>query len=336
MDNIYLQKRTQILRALRDFFAQKGFDEVDTPIMQISPGLEIHQVAFETHLIEPFGQQTGVRYLHTSPEFAMKKLLARGMDKIYQVCHTFRNEERGPCHSPEFLMLEFYQTHADYNTLMDLTEELIRHCAKSVGTEEVFFGDKTCFLTGPWERLTVAQAFLRYAAIDLMATLPDTPTDEPDPTLLREQAVLQGISCNENDRWEDIFFRIMLEKVEPHLGDKKPTLLYDYPICLGALARAKPTNPLIAERVEVYIAGVELGNGYSELLDADVYLSRFHYVQKMQQLLYHRQYPIDDDFIAAMRRGMPPCTGIAIGMDRLFMLLSHAPDIASVQFIPCL
>ena len=331
----YLQQRLKIIKTIRSFLDEQGFWEVDTPALQKSPGLEIHQAAFETTLIEPFHQDDKIRYLHTSPEFAMKKLLVEGMDKIYQIAHAYRNEERGPTHNPEFLMLEFYITHKDYTYLMPLTEDLIKACARAVNCRTVSFQGVTCDLEKPWLYLTVQEAFQKYAGIDLNATLPKEPTDEPPPEKLRAEAEKTGLSTHPSDRWEDIFFRIMLEKVEPNFGKGVPTVLYDYPIALGALARAKPGNPLIAERFEVYIAGVELGNGYSELTDAATYRSRFEYVQKMQQTLYNRLYPIDEDFMDAMERGMPESTGIAIGVDRLIMLLTGALCIQDVQFIDC-
>lgn len=329
----HLKNRIKIIQEIRTFFFEAGFLEVDTPALQISPGLEIHQCAFETTLSTPFQQKSQTLYLHTSPEFAMKKLLVEGLSKIYQITHAFRNEEEGRFHNPEFSMLEFYITQEDYFYLMDFTESLIKHCAKAINIQSIKFDHTFCNLSTPWERITVQEAFQKYAHIDLMATLPSYPTQEPNPTLLRKEAEKINIRTSNHDTWEDVFFRIMLDKIEAHLGKEKPTILYDYPIVLGALARAKKTNPLIAERFEIYIAGIELGNGYSELTDPDEYIQRFQYTQKMQKKLYNRIYPIDETFISALKKGLSPCTGIAIGIDRLVMLLSQASCIQEVLWL---
>lgn len=325
--------RQVIFKTIRMYFEEADFLEVDTPIMQISPGLEVHLKAFQTTYDNPVGDSERF-YLHTSPEFTMKKLITAGLPRIFQLCKTFRNEGLSATHQPEFTMLEWYRRGCDYTAIMDDTESLVRRCAKACGATLLRHGNRTSDPFRPWERLTIAEAFQKYTGIDIMATIPDEPSLEPDPTKLRQAAEKIGIHCYDSDRWEDIFFRIMLNEIEDKLGDGVPTILYEYPTCLGALARKKPDNPRVVERFEAYVCGVELCNAFSELTDPDEQLRRFTYDMDMKQKLYGERYPIDDDFMTALRYGMPDCAGNAIGVDRLIMLITGADKITDVQWAP--
>ena len=337
---IYAQKRTilaqreRIFRTIRSFFERRGFTQVQTPILQVCPGMEVHIKTFATELLPPFDTAGQPRYLHTSPELSMKKLLVAGEQKIFQLCPTFRNAEEGDTHFPEFTMLEWYRIGTTYKKMMQDTIALVHACAKAVGCDTAVYQDKCNPLFEPWEKLTVAEAFKKYAHIDLWRTLPAEPTLEPDPKPLRKEAQKQGIHCSESDRFEDIFFRIMFAKIEPHLGEKVPTILYDYPTCLGALARKSPKNPLVCERFEAYVCGVELCNAFSELTDPDEQEQRFLYDQAMQEKLYGTRTPIDADFLAALKQGIPDCSGNAVGVDRLVMLLTGQSDIHDVLWVP--
>lgn len=329
-----LKKRAQIIEAVRQFFISRDFLEVETPILQISPGLEPHLKAFQTALVEPFGQDDRTMYLHTSPEFTMKKLLAAGLPRIFQMARVFRNEERSKHHHPEFIMLEWYRANCDYTTLMDDTVELVRACADSCGVKKLKGDGVECDPFVEWEKISVAEAVRKYAGFDLMATLPEKPSLEPDPAPLAEQAKKIGIETSPDDRWDDIYFRIAYEKIEPHLGlDGRPTILYDYPVCMAALSRRKPSDERLAERFEVYASGIELANAFSELTDAKEQRERFEHDMDLKEKLYGERYPIDEDFIAAVA-AMPPAAGIAVGIDRLVMLITGARRIEDVLWAP--
>ncbi|HLY57549.1 MAG TPA: EF-P lysine aminoacylase EpmA [Stellaceae bacterium] len=327
----FLDARARITSAVRDWFAGEGFTEVDTPALQVSPCMEPHLQAFATMLETPEGERVP-RYLHTSPEFAMKKLLVGGMERIYQLGHVFRNRERAAAHAPEFTMLEWYRAGAPLAALVDDCAALLWLACTAAGTSTLAFGEHACDPTAPVEILTVAEAFQLHCGIDLLATAPDPA--QPDLALLAAAAAPLGIRPHGGDRWEDLFFRLMLERVEPRLGIGRATALCEYPISMAALARPKPEDPRVAERFELYACGVELANGFGELTDAAVQRARFEADMDLRELLYGERYPIDEDFLAALCCGMPDSSGIALGFDRLVMLASGAPDIASVQWLP--
>lgn len=326
--------RQTVIRAIRHFFEDELFDEVETPAIQVCPGMEVHLKAFETRLDSFFDASSAIRYLHTSPELSMKKLLVAGCDKIYQLCHTYRNEEDGQTHLPEFLMLEWYRCNTTYEQMMQDTIDIVRQATSACQKKELRFENRTSDPFEPWQKLTICDAFALYANIDLTSCLPETADLEPNPDKIRNEAVKIGIQCSDSDRFEDIFFRIMLDKIEPFLGDGVPTILYDYPTCLGALARRKPTDERFVERFEVYACGVELCNAFSELTDATEQKTRFLHDQKMKLDLYGQTYPIDEDFLNALAYGMPNCSGNALGVDRLVMLISGASNIHDCVWIP--
>ncbi|MBR6411969.1 MAG: EF-P lysine aminoacylase GenX [Alphaproteobacteria bacterium] len=325
--------RGTVIKSIRSFFDADGFLEVDTPALQICPGVEVHLKSFGTEFDNPLGTKQQF-YLHTSPELTMKKLITAGLPKIYQICHTYRNEGVSATHSPEFTMLEWYRTGADYNQIMQDTADIVRGATKACGATLLRRGERTCDPFQTWEKLTVQEAFLKYTGIDVLATVPDEPTLEPDPERLRAAAEKIGEKCSDTDRWEDIFFRIMLNHIEDKLGDGVPTILCEYPTCLGALARKKPDNPRVVERFEAYICGVEICNAFSELTDVVEQQERFEYDLGMKEKLYGDKIPVDEDFLDALRFGMPTCAGNAIGVDRLIMLITGADKITDTQWAP--
>ena len=334
-----LRARMRITRAVRTFFHERGFAEVETPVLQVSPGLEPHLIAFETELREPFRDGARSRlYLHTSPEFAMKKLLVAGVGNLFQIARTFRNGERSATHHPEFAMLEWYRANAGYRDLMEDCEALLRACLEAGaaagpdGGRHFVRGDRACDPFAPWHYLSVAEAFDRHADIDLLATAPDPA--RPDAAPLAAEAGRIGIWTTPDDSWEDVFFRIFLARIEPKLGIGAPTVLYDYPMAMAALSRQNESDPRLAERFELFVCGLELANGYGELTDAAEQRRRFEADMERKQALVGYHYPIDEDFMAALAHGLPECAGIALGLDRLVMLATGAAAIDDVLWAP--
>jgi lysyl-tRNA synthetase class 2 len=327
-----LMARARMTAAVRRYFEGRGFVEVETPALQVSPGLEPHLRAFATALHEPFGGEQRL-YLHTSPEFAMKKLLAAGVPRLYQLAHAFRDYERSALHHPEFTMLEWYRADSGTEAIIADCMGVVREAADAAGGR-LTRGPAACDPSGEWERLSVAEAFARHAGIDLPATIADPDHLDPDPAKLESEARRIGIAPGERDRFEDLFFRILLDRIEPKLGSPRPTVLYDYPLCLGALARQSPRDPRVAERFEVYVCGVELANGCAELTDAAEQRRRFHHHQALKERLYGERYPIDEDFLGALEQGLPDCAGIALGFDRLVMLATGATEVGDVLWAP--
>jgi elongation factor P--(R)-beta-lysine ligase len=327
-----LAARGRILRATREFFETAGYVEVETPALQISPGLEPHLRAFATVLHNPRDGAARPRYLHTSPEFAMKKLLAGGMTRIWQLARVYRDGERGATHHPEFAMLEWYRTGASYRDLMGECEGLLSAAQRAGGAGSLCRGGNRADANRRFERLTVAEAFARHTGIDLLATAPDPQA--PNAALLAAEAARIGIAPHRGDDWEALFFRIFLERIEPCLGIGAPTILYDYPVSMAALSRRKPEDPRLAERFELYVCGLELANAFGELTDPDEQRRRFLSDQARKQALYGETYPIDEDFLAALDYGMPDCAGIALGFDRLVMLATGADHIEEVLWAP--
>jgi lysyl-tRNA synthetase class 2 len=322
-----LVRRADMVKSVREFFDRRGYVEVDTPALQLSPGMEPHLTAFETALGEPNGDRQPV-YLHTSPEFAMKKLLAAGMQRIFQLARVFRDGERSPRHHPEFTMLEWYQTGAGWRDIAEEAAEFVRAACGPV----VQRGDVSCDLSQPWEFLSVQDAFARYAGIDLLATA-DDPLN-PDTDMLCMFADGLGIRTADTDTWEDIFFRIYLDRIEPQLGVGAATVLHSYPASLAALARLSPEDVRVSDRFEIFICGLELANGYGELTDATEQRRRFAVMTAQRIAEGRAPYPVDEDFLAALENGIPDCAGIALGFDRLVMLAAGADRIEDVLWAP--
>lgn len=329
-----LLARGRIAAAIRAWFAAADFVEVETPALQVSPGNETHLHAFATELIGPDGARVR-RYLRTSPEFAAKKLLAAGERRVYEFARVFRNRERGPLHHPEFTMLEWYRAGDDYETLMEDCAALLAAAARAAGTSRFIYRDRSIDPLAAPERITVAEAFARYAGIDLMATLDGAAAGGigGDRLALASAAAQMNIAVAPDDSWGDLFSKIMAEKVEPRLGEGRATLLYEYPIPQAALARAKPGDPRVAERFELYACGVELANAFGELTDPAEQRRRFASAMAEKQRIHGESYPIDESFLAALG-AMPPASGIALGFDRLAMLATAAPHIEHVLWSP--
>lgn len=327
-----LRRRGAITAATRRFFAERDFEEVETPILQVSPGAEPHLQAFATTLDEPLAQGGRLLWLHTSPEFAMKKLLVAGAPKIYQLARVFRNGERSPTHHPEFTMLEWYRANADYRALMEDCRQLLCACLEAVRETAFRRHGGQCDPFGGWEMLSVADAFSRHAGIDLLATAPDPL--HPDRAALAAAARGIGLHVGETDGWDDVFFRVMLDRIEPHLGFGTPTILYEYPVSMAALARPSPADRRVAERFELYVCGVELANAFGELTDPAEQRRRFEADMALKESLYGHRWPVDEELLAALEHGMPPSAGIALGFDRLVMLATGADGIDEVLWAP--
>ena len=328
----HLEVRGRVTATLRAFMAERGMTEVETPALQVSPGLEPHLLAFATELQGVHPEDRRTLHLHTSPEFAMKKLLVAGLPRLWQLAKVFRNGERSDTHHPEFSMLEWYRARAGTAELMADCEALVRAAAGAAGRARFRFRGVDCDPYGEWHTLSVAEAFRAYAGIDLLATAPDPYA--PDQSLLATAASAAGIRVGEGDRWDDIFFRVMFERIEPALGAGVPTFLTDYPVSMAALARPKPEDPRLAERFELYVCGLELANAFGELTDAAVQRARFEADQALQEQLYGRRTPIDQEFLAALTYGMPESAGIALGFDRLVMLCAGVETIEEVLWAP--
>jgi elongation factor P--(R)-beta-lysine ligase len=324
----FLLARQAITKAVRAWFEEQGFAEVETAILQVSPGNETHLHAPRTELVRADGSRA-TRYLRTSPEFACKKLLAAGEAKIFEFARVFRDREHGDLHLPEFTMLEWYRADAAYDVVMSDTVAVIAHAARATGIGRFSFRGKTADPFAEPERLTVAAAFERLAGIDVLATIRD---GEGDRAAL-VQAAEGRIRITDDDTWSDIFSKLLVEHVEPNLGQGRLTVLFEYPVPEAALARVKQADPRVAERFEVYACGVELANGFGELTDAAEQRRRFTEAMNEKQRRYGERYPLDEDFLAAVAT-MPQASGVALGFDRLVMLASGAPKIDQVVWTP--
>jgi elongation factor P--(R)-beta-lysine ligase len=341
-----LRMRAELLRQLREFFDSRGFLEVETPILSADtvvdrhldpfcvdvsprplgegPGVRASEIASQAneHFLAtrphpnplPKGEGTAARrmWLQTSPEFAMKRMLAAGAGRIYQVARVFRLDELGPLHNPEFTLIEWYQPGDDLNAGMQLTSDL---CETALGR-------------GPATRISYAEAFERYVGVD-----PHTADGASLAAVTRKLGVEAPASLPTEDRdgWLDL---LMVERIQPHLGQERPALLYDYPASQAALARVRPGDPPVAERFELYVEGIELANGYHELLDAAELRARNTAVNAQRVADGKPALPIDSRLLAAMAAGIPPSVGVALGFDRLAMLAFGAKSIAEVVAFP--
>jgi lysyl-tRNA synthetase class 2 len=307
-DRMALLRRRGLLAAgVRAFFTARGYTEVETPYAVAAPGEEVHLRAV----------RAGDLYLNTSPEFAMKKLLAGGSGPIFQMARVWRDEPHSPTHAPEFTMLEWYSLRADMAALMDEAEALLRAVLPPVVACR---GVETRLER--FERITVAEAFLRYVGADVLATAGDAAA----------LAAGAGVVLRDGEDWEDLFFRLLLERVEPHLGREHPTFLTHWPVAQAALARRCPEDGRVAERFELYCCGIELANAFVELTDAKEQRLRFVAERARRHALYGPDWEMDEDFLAAVAH-LPPCAGIALGFDRLAMLATGAARIGDVMWL---
>ncbi len=312
--------RMQMYQTLRSFFAGEQYLEVETPTLVGTPGLEPHIDPFEA----PFIPQTGVGarkslWLHTSPEYAMKRLLADGSPPLFQICKTYRNGEVSGTHNPEFTMLEFYRPHADYHAIMNDLEGALAAVERAIAPARGLFTQL------PFERLTVRDAVLRHTGIDLFA--------HADGASLREAALEIGVHVGSSTSFDDVFFHLFLERVERKLGFGRPAFLIEYPASMASLSRLKPGDARVAERVELYADGIELANGFSELIDEHEQRKRLSEEQDLRRSLGRPVFPLDENFLAALPR-MPPSGGIAVGLDRVLMLLMGVREISEVLLFP--
>lgn len=324
-----LLARGRIKAAIRAWFEAQDFVEVETGVVQVSPGNETHLHAFKT---EAVGTNLARRtlYLHTSPEFAMKKLLAAGEVKIFQFAPVFRNREQGRLHTPEFTMLEWYRVGAPYEHLWDDCAALLNIAADVTGHDPWSFRGKTCEPREKYRHLTLGQAFSQFAEIALQETY-DATTTNRDALAMRARAA--GVRVGDDDSWTDIFSRVLTEKIEPFLGLSQPDVLCQYPVQEAALARRNAALPHVADRFELYACGVELANGFGELTDPVEQRRRFETWMDDKQRVYGDRYPIDDDFLEALAH-MPAASGCALGFDRLVMLATGAERVDQVIWTP--
>ncbi len=325
----FLLARARIKAAIRNWFDAQGFIEVETGCLQVSPGNETHLHAFETARIGTDLKRSPM-YLHTSPEFACKKLIAAGEEKIFTFAPVFRNRERGALHAPEFTMLEWYRVGAPYQTLWEDCSNLMRIAADVTQRHDWMWNNRVADMRAALSDLTLDQAFWQYADIALHETYGANGTERD---ALAQRARAAGIKFGDCDSWADIFSRVLVEKIEPYLGIYRPEILCEYPMSEAALARPVPGRPQVAERFELYCCGVELANGFGELTDAAAQRANLEAQMTERQKIYGERYPIDEDFLKAVAR-MPPTSGCALGFDRLAMLATGATHIDQVIWTP--
>ncbi|WP_439577547.1 EF-P lysine aminoacylase EpmA [Elioraea sp.] len=316
----FLRRRARLRAEVAAFLAARGYTEVETPVLQPCPGMEPNLDPFATRYAAKLGEEARALYLQFSPEFAMKTLLAGGAGPIFQFARAFRNGEAGPNHQPEFTLLEWYRPGADLAGLMDETEALIR----AVCPDGLRRGDAVVPTDRPFARITVAEAFDRLVGVDVLASAGDAAA----------LACAAGIAVRPGETWQDVFFRLLLERVEPAIGRDAPAFLTHWPVSEAALSRRDPSEPRVALRFELFAAGVELANAYEELTDPAEQRARFAAWRAERWAATGEDRVPDENFLAALEHGLPPCAGIALGFDRLAMLASGARTIDDVLWLP--
>lgn len=323
--------REQVIDAIREFFKLEGFREVETPLLVQSPGTEPYLEVFESELITP-EHENKKAYLLTSPELSMKKLLSAGMGSIFTICKSFRNGEGlSSFHNPEFSILEWYRVDADYTDVMQDCENMMLFILNKLGKNSdsknvLTYQGVEYDLSTPWERISVSEAFEKFAQV--------SQEDMLNKDKIVSIAKQKGYQVDENTTWEEAYNQILLNEIEPFLGKSKPTILYDYPASQAALSKKKESDPRFAERFEFYLGGIELGNAFSELTDADEQEARMIEDLQLRKELGKVEYKMDTQFIDALRLGMPRTGGIAVGVDRLIMLFADVPSIKDTLLFP--
>lgn len=319
--------REQVIKAIRSFFDERKFHEVETPILMGNPPAESYLDVFQTTLLDRARNGTPA-YLSTSPEVPLKKLIVAGIGNCYSITKSFRNTEmQSRTHNPEFTILEWYRTHVSYEKIMDDCEVFILHINTSIGHGNILtYQGKSFDLSKKWQRITVADAFMKWAQVDLRTFF--------DIENARKTCKKKGYVVHTSNTWEELYNQIYLNEIEPHLGVEAPTIIYEFPGTMAALARKKDSDPRFAERFEFYIAGLELGDCYGELTNWKEQEARFHEELKELKRLGKTLYDYDHDFIAALKEGMPEASGIAVGIDRLIMLFANVTHIADTMFFP--
>ncbi|WP_182086868.1 EF-P lysine aminoacylase EpmA [Aureimonas sp. ME7] len=322
--------RNRLTAAFRVWFDARDFVEVEAAALQVSPGNEAHLAAFETTEHRSDGTRQPL-YLHTSPEFACKKLLAAGETRLFSLGPVYRNGERSALHHPSFTMLEWYRAGETYKSLMADCAALLALAAETAGTRRFSFRDRQADPFAEAQRLSVAEAFERFAGIDLLAGV--SAAGETDRDRLEADLRVIGLRTAPDDTWADLFSRVLTEKVEPNLGIGRATILHEYPIAEAALARRSARDGRVAERFELYCCGVELANAFGELTDPAEQRRRFEAEMNERERVYGERYPLDEDFLRALG-AMPEASGIALGFDRLAMLAVGARRIEDVLWTP--
>ncbi len=336
---VFLQKyylREKIIKTIREYFYQEKFHEVETPLLVPALIPESYHDVFKTEFRSRSGQKIPL-FLTTSPEGSLKKLLVAGIGNCFEITRSFRNGEiASDLHNPEFTILEWYRTEANYYDLMADCERLFRYIYKAIDNKKRYlvYQNKKIDIYLPWQRLTIDQALKKYGSISLK----DLIDDEDKPYLttdkIRQVAKLKGYKTANDNTWEEIFNQIFLNEIEQYLGVDRPTIIYEYPSVLAALARLKKSNPLVSERFEIYIAGLELADCYSELTDYPEQKKRF--LDELNLIKHKKMTPraIDNEFLDALQYGLPRCSGVALGVDRLVMLFTDSIRIDEVLLFP--
>ncbi len=316
-----LRQRARLLATTRRYFDRRAFLEVDPPVMALSPGLELHLDAVEVHLRQGMGGAPVTRHLVTSPEYHCKRLLSAGLEQIYSLGHVFRSGERGQWHNPEFAMLEWYRAGGTWQQIVRDFQGLARACQKALGQDHA-----TLDLRGRWPVLSVRTAIRRFAGFD--------PGRCDDLALVQTRAQAAGLQVAAEDTIADVLVRALAERVEPRLTEFPVVVLADWPLCMASLARPNPRKPWLAERFEIYLAGIEIANGFGELVDPVEQRRRFAADLALRQQLDRPVYPMDERFLLALADGVPAAAGVAVGIDRLLMLLLNLHDIEQVLAFP--
>lgn len=319
--------REKVLRTIREYFENEHFHEVETPLLIAHPPAESYLDVFETTLLDRHRRATKA-YLSTSPEIPLKKLMVAGLGDCYSLTHAFRNMEmQGSLHNPEFTVLEWYRVNATYRDIMKDSEALVLYIAQALGKRDtITYQGQHIHIAAPWERLTVADAFKKFAGVNFDEFF--------DLGVARRIATQKGYRVEARNTWEELYNQIFLNEIERKLGRGRPTILYDFPSAVAALSQHKKEDPRFCERFEFYIAGLELGDCYGELTDPVESEKRFDFQMKEITRLGKTAYDYDHDFIEALKVGLPTCSGIAVGVDRLVMLLADVPTIDGTLFFP--
>jgi len=320
-------KRSLIIDVIRNFFKKRGFLEMHTPILVKHPGMEPYLTPFKVDLSNENNKRFK-GYLITSPEYSLKKMISSGFTKVFEITRAFRSHESfGGLHNPEFMILEWYRAKANYFKIMKDTEDLTIELNRKINhSNYLTYQNQRINLKKPWLKMTVKQVFKKYTGINL--------DKAKNIASFRKLAQDKGYRISKSDTWDDIFYQIFLNEIEPNLDKNRPIIIYQYPLPQAALAKRLNKKSFYAERFEVYIGGVELANAFSELTDPNEQLKRLKEEQKLRQKLHKERIEIDKDFIRALRLGLPPSGGIALGLDRLMMLLLNIKDINNLLPFP--
>ncbi len=323
--------REKVIDTIRSFFKNKNFREVQTPILVPTPSCEPNLEVFQTRL-KTFKGVERKAYLIMSPEYSIKKLLSAGIGNCFEITHCFRNEEEvSDHHNPEFTMLEWYRVNANYKDIMKDFEDLFIKIIKSkhpdADLEKWEYQNTTYNISPPWTMIPVSEAFNKYAGIDTETLL--------SKTKLIGKAAKSGYRISKETTWEEVFHQILFNKIEPALKKiNRPYFIYDYPASLASLSKKKASDPRFAERFEVFLAGIELGNCFSELTNAKEQKMRFEKELMERKVRGKTVYPMDKELIKALSKGMPEVSGIAVGVDRLIMLAGNFRTVSETLFFP--